>query len=244
MNKTLVAILQYNTFELTDNLFETLKPFEGDEYEIIVIDNGSYPDKISKYTTHTLEPNVYYGGGVNAILGLFLESSGYNSVQILNNDLQCHGAKWVNVLKYEMEEGGYDMISPCILEPHPGSQAFWKCMRPWHTGKTRDVPFIDYQAPMFSRRLAEKMYPIPEKLVVGWGLDIRSSIICEDEGWKMGVCDQVPVIHLVSQTINLNPKELSHTNSLAEQNMFEYYKETNQFDRFCDIRARTANYTI
>lgn len=242
--KTLVAILQYNTFELTDNLFETLKPFEEDIYDIIVVDNGSYQDKISRHTTHTLPHNVYYGGGVNAILELFLESQEYNSVIILNNDLICHGAGWIKVLKEEMENGGYDLISPCIIEPHVGEQPLWKTMRPWHTGTTREVPFIDYQAPMFSRRLAEKMFPIPEKLIVGWGLDVLSSMICEDNNWKIGVCDKVPVVHLVSQTINLNPKELSHTNNLAERNMFAYFQENGTFDRFTEIRTKTFNYTI
>jgi hypothetical protein len=242
--KTLVAILQYNTFELTDSLFETLNPFKSDIYDLIVVDNGSHKDKISKYTTYALEQNVYYGGGVNAILGLFLESSEYDSVIILNNDLLCSGAGWIKVLKEEMEIGEYDLISPCILEPHTGEQAYWKTMRPWHTGTTRDVPFIDYQAPMFSRRLAEKMFPIPEELVVGWGLDIVSSMICQDNNWKMGVCDKVPTIHLVSQTINLNPKELSHTNHLAEKNMFEYFESIGKFSTFIDIRTKASTYSI
>ena len=81
-------------------------------------------------------------------------------------------------------------------------------------------------------------------MLVGWGLDIISSIICEDNNWKIGVCDKVPVVHLVSQTINLNPKELSHTNNLAERNMFEYFQETGMFSRFMDIRNRAFNYGI
>ena len=35
--KTLVAILQYNTYELTDSLYENLKPYEDDIYDIIVV---------------------------------------------------------------------------------------------------------------------------------------------------------------------------------------------------------------
>jgi hypothetical protein len=58
--KTLVAILQYNTYELTDSLYENLKPYEKDIYDLIVVDNGSNSDKISKYTTHALEQNVFY----------------------------------------------------------------------------------------------------------------------------------------------------------------------------------------
>ena len=85
--KTLVAILQYNTYELTDSLYETLKPYEEDIYDLVVIDNGSQTDKISKYTNYTLEENGYYGGGLNAILGLFLESKQYDSVMVLNKFL-------------------------------------------------------------------------------------------------------------------------------------------------------------
>ena len=80
--KTLVAILQYNTFELTDSLYETLKPYEEDIYDVAVIDNGSHKDKVSKYTTHAIEENVRYGGGVSVILELFLESPEYDSVII------------------------------------------------------------------------------------------------------------------------------------------------------------------
>lgn len=244
MKKTLVAILQFNTFELTDNLYESLKPYEEDVYDLIVVDNGSHPEKKSVYTTHTLEKNVYYGGGVSVILDLFLESKQYDRVCILNNDLLCHGKDFIKTLVLEMQKGNFDLISPTILEPHSGSQAFWKCMRPWHTNTTRVVPFVDYIAPMLSRRLAEKLMPIPDKLVYGWGIDCLSSIVCEDNEWKIGVCDFIPAIHLVSQTLNLNPNELSQVNSLAERNMFEYFEVSQNFNRFIDIRNRTANYSI
>ena len=55
--KTLVVILQYNTHELTDSLYQTLKPYEEDIYDLVVIDNGSDKDKISKYATYALEVN-------------------------------------------------------------------------------------------------------------------------------------------------------------------------------------------
>ena len=137
--KTLVAILQYNTYELTDSLYENLKPYEKDIYDLIVVDNGSNSDKISKYTTHALEQNVFYGGGVSVILDLFLESPQYDSVIILNNDLHLHGYDYIKTLREEMFKGDFKLISPCVLEPHTGEQSIWKTMRPWHTGTTREV---------------------------------------------------------------------------------------------------------
>lgn len=240
--KTLVAILQYNTFELTDSLYETLKPYEEDIYDVAVIDNGSHKDKVSKYTTHALEENVRYGGGVSVILDLFLESSEYDSVIILNNDILLHGANYIKTLREEMFKGDFKLISPCILEPHTGDQTIWKTMRPWNTGATREVPFIDYQAPMFSRELAEKIHPIPSKLIYGWGIDCLSAMICEENNWKMGVCDKTPTIHLISQTIKLFADELSDTNSAAERNMFEYFTEIGKFDKFTEIRNKAFNY--
>ena len=241
--KTLVAILQYNTYELTDSLYETLKPYEEDIYELIVVDNGSHPDKISKYTTHTLPENIFYGGGVSVILDLFLESPQYDSVIILNNDLHLHGYDYIKTLREEMFKGDFKLISPCVLEPHTGEQSIWKTMRPWHTGTTREVSYIDYQAPMFSRELAEKIHPIPEQLIYGWGIDFLSSIICEENNWKMGVCDKTPTIHLISQTLKLN-SELSQVSNLAERNMFEYFEKSGKFNKFMEIRNKTLNYEI
>jgi GT2 family glycosyltransferase len=242
--KTLVAILQYNTHELTDSLYETLKPYEEDIYELIVVDNGSHKDKISKYTTHALDENVFYGGGVNVILDLFLESPQYDSVMILNNDIHLHGYNFVKTLREEMITGDFKVISPCVLEPHIGPQSIWTAMRPWHTNTTRIVPQVDYQAPMMTREFVEAVYPFSPKLIYGWGVDFVTGMLCEDKGWKIGVCDKTPIIHLVSQTLKLNPTELSSVNNLAEINMFDYFKSTNNFERFMDLRNKAFNYSI
>ena len=142
-----------------------------------------------------------------------------------------------------MFKGDFKLISPCVLEPHTGEQSIWKTMRPWHTGTTREVSYIDYQAPMFSRELAEKIHPIPEQLIYGWGIDFLSSIICEENNWKMGVCDKTPTIHLISQTLKLN-SELSQVSNLAERNMFEYFEKSGKFNKFMEIRNKTLNYEI
>ena len=47
--KTLAIILHYNTIGYTDALYEMLKPYERDEYELMVLDNGSQEGKASKY---------------------------------------------------------------------------------------------------------------------------------------------------------------------------------------------------
>jgi hypothetical protein len=242
--KTLVTILHYNTPELTDNLYNTLKPFEKDIYNLAVIDNGSHHDKKSKYASYVLDKNYFYGGGVNAILEMFLESSQYDSLMILNSDIICHGENYIKTLREELFSQNFMLISPCILEPYTGNQTIWKSMRPWHTNTTRSVPWIDFQAPLMQRKFVEALYPIDPQLIYGWGIDILSGIICEENNWKIGVCDKVPSIHLISQTIKQNLDELSNVNNLAEKNMFEYFEKTKNFNKFTEIRNKSFNYSI
>jgi hypothetical protein len=117
-------------------------------------------------------------------------------------------------------------------------------MRPWHTGTTRLVPWVDYQAPLLKREFVEKIFPFSSKLMYGWGQDHLSGIVCSENNWKIGVSDKVPIVHLISQTLKLNPNELSNVNSLAESNMFEYFKEIDKFKEFLEIRNKSFNYDI
>ena len=119
-----------------------------------------------------------------------------------------------------------------------------KPLRPWHTGTTRIAPFVDFQAPLLRREFVEEIYPFDHQLRYGWGQDHLSGIICDQKGWKIGVCDKVPIIHLISQTLEQNPDKLSNVNSLAERNMFEYFDKTGDFSKFIDIRNRSFNYEI
>jgi hypothetical protein len=85
--KTLAVILHYNTVECTDALYRQLKPYEDADYELIVLDNGSAPTCLSRYTTHRLARNGYFGGGLNAAIAMVLECPRYDSLLFLNSDL-------------------------------------------------------------------------------------------------------------------------------------------------------------
>ena len=39
--KTLAVILHYNTKHFTDRLYRQLKPYENNDYDLIILDNGS-----------------------------------------------------------------------------------------------------------------------------------------------------------------------------------------------------------
>ena len=69
----LVAILNHNLPDLTDNLASWVMKDPAVK-ELMVVDNGSNMDAPAKSTTHKLEENIFFGGGVNAIFEYFLQT--------------------------------------------------------------------------------------------------------------------------------------------------------------------------
>jgi len=242
MNKTLVAILHFNSAQYTDTLYEMLKPYEKEDYDLIVIDNGSDLNKTSKYTTHRLETNVYYGGGLDVTLDYFIENSIYDSMILLNSDLIIHGYNFIKSLRNELFSDEQLMaVSGCVLQPER-NQCHWKMVHNWGSKTVRYVPWVDYQCVMIKRELAEKIGSFGSKF--GWVQDAMTGIICEDNNWKIGVCDWLPVIHFGNGSVkdNSNDPIISKYNTLAEQEMVEYFQQKGLWDRFLDIRQKAENY--
>ena len=219
MTKTAVIILNCNLPDYTDILFESLKPYERDDYDVMVFDNGSTPEGMSKYTTYRSETNGFFGGGFESARQITLANPEYDSLLFMNNDLTVHGMNFVRSLRSEMfstklsEDDAYttwwkenhpivyDVVSPCFFNIEPQGQCHWKTMRNWGSKSPREVPFVDMQGPLMSRRLLEAMGPTDPDLMYGWGLDFVMALTCERNDWKMAVCDNVSMLHHNSLTV-------------------------------------------
>ena len=175
--KTLAVIYNHNMPEITDSLWENLKPYERNDYDLILIDNGSKPEGKSKYTTHETGQNTYFGGALNIALQFFLESGNYDSLLSLNNDLILQGPNFVRTLRKEMFDHDYKIVSPSVLQVN--SQCKWKYMHCWNSNKIREVKWVDFQAPLLHKDFIEKINQYRNELIYGWGQDVLSGIICE-----------------------------------------------------------------
>ena len=240
--KTLAVIYNHNMPEITDSLWESLKPYERNDYDLILIDNGSKLEGKSKYTTHETGQNTYFGGALNIALQFFLQSDKYDSLLSLNNDLILQGNNFIKTLREEMFKGDYKIISPCILQVN--SQCKWKYMHCWNTNDTRDVKWVDFQAPLLHKDFIEKINQFPDELVYGWGQDVLSGVICEQEGWKVGVVDKCPLIHHSAQTYKEGKSDLDLTTYCrnAEGGMFNYFQNNGLIEKFHEFRHLSANY--
>ena len=85
----LISTLNYNQPELTDNLIKQLHRGNNlAQHELMIVDNGSTKE-LAKSTTHRLDENVFFGGGLGMILEYFL-STDHEYFVLFNNDLIFH----------------------------------------------------------------------------------------------------------------------------------------------------------
>jgi hypothetical protein len=239
MTKSLVAILHYNTVHYTDTLYEMLKPYEREDYDLVIIDNGSDKDKISKYTTYRSEGNMFYGGGLDMTLEMFIENKQYDSFALLNSDVILHGYNFYKTLRQQLfSQDDLMVISPCVIQPEK-QQTFWKQMHCWNANELRYVPFIDYNAPFMKRAFAEKVGAFGSQY--GWVQDLMTGIVCEDNNWKIAVCDWVPIVHIGNGTVKATPK-LSNYNILAQEEMDKYFIEKGLVDRINQLKLKSIKY--
>lgn len=240
----LVATLNYNQPELTDNLVEQLKRDSTFyQHELMVVDNGSTKE-MAKNTTHRLEENVYFGGGLNVVMEYFLTTD-HEYFVLFNNDLIFHGPRLLENILKEVKEGQYDMYSPSITNAGNG-QCHWRQMWNWGTNSIRDVEFIDFMCPVFSRRLAETIVSFPSELYLGWGPDFYAGMVCTDNNFRAGVSDRINLSHLVSQTFKTGAIEIKESDfcQQADLNMHTYFYNSEYKDRFLAFRQKYSNYSI
>lgn len=239
----LIATLNHNLPDLTDNLVKQLKrdPLFS-QSELMVVDNGS-KEQLASSTTHKLERNVFFGGGFNVVLDYFLSTS-HEYLYFLNNDLIFHGPSFLTTSLKEAKESNAGVYSPSVINASM-SQCHWKQMWNWGKG-LRAVRWIDFQSPLIRRDVLEKIGHFPDELIFGWGLDFYTGCITEENGISTIVSDNHTICHLNSQTFEQNKIDIGISEFCrgAEMNMNNYFKGSQYFKKYIDLRTYGENYTI
>ena len=240
----LIATLNHNLPDLTDNLVDQLKKdplFE--KCELMVVDNGSNTESLAKSTTHKLEENTFFGGGFNIVLDYFL-STNHEYLYFLNNDLIFHGPSFLTTSLKEAKEANAGVYSPSIINASI-DQCYWKQMWNWGKG-LRAVRWIDFQCPLLRRDVLEIIKKYPDELMFGWGLDFYTGCITEPKGITTIVSDNHTICHLNSQTfkqnkINIGVSEFCRN---AETNMNNYFKNSEYFKQYIELRNYGETYLL
>jgi glycosyltransferase involved in cell wall biosynthesis len=224
----LIATLNHNLPDLTDNLVNQLKKDPLFKYcELMVVDNGS-TESIAKSTTHRLDQNIFFGGGFNVVLDYFL-STQHEYLYFLNNDLIFHGPSFLTTSLTEAKNSDAAVYSPSIINASI-DQCHWKQMWNWGKG-VREVRWVDFQSPLLRRDILEEIVQFPQELIYGWGLDFYAGCIGERLAVKTVVSDNNTICHLNSQTFKQNKIDIGVSEFCrnAETNMNNYFRNS-EFD--------------
>ena len=238
----LIATLNHNLPDLTDNLVHQLK---RDTYftscELMVVDNGS-SETMAKSTTHQLEQNIYFGGGFNVVLDYFLKETTHEWLYFLNNDLIFHGPSFLTTSIANAIASNADVYSPSVINASI-DQCHWKQMWNWGNG-IRSVKWIDFQCPLIHRKVLEKIQQYPSKLIYGWGLDFYTGCITEQNGWTTVVDDTHTICHLNSQTFKQNKIDIgvSEFCANADANMNEFFLNSEFNSLYYSMRTYGEGY--
>lgn len=233
--KTLAVILHYNTKHLTDRLYRQLKPYEENDYDLIIMDNGSSvtPDNPSI----RIDQNILFGGGLNLAFQWILDNNEYDSLLFLNSDLIVHGKDFVKTLRTALNK--FKIVSPAIIQPEE-NQCYWSTMHNWYSHEIREVPWIDFQCPLIHRDFIEKIRQFDVDLSYGWGNDVYAGYICNQMNWKIGVMDIITAVHMGSATIKTTN---SSYNLYAEKMMYKFFEKSKLLHILDEYRNAARNYS-
>jgi len=239
----LIATLNHNLPELTDNLVNQLgRDPLFKSCELMVVDNGSI-EPVAKSTTHRLDENIFFGGGLNVVIDYFL-STDHDYLYFLNNDLIFHGPSFLTTSLKEAKESNAAVYSPSVINASI-DQCHWKQMWNWGTG-LRNVKWVDFQCPLLRRDVLEIINQYPDELIYGWGNDLYTGCITEKYNLNTVVSDTNTICHLNSQTfkqnkINIGVQEFCQR---AEEKMFNYFRNSEMNSLYWDLRKYGENYEI
>jgi len=240
----LVSTLNHNLPGMTDNLVNQVKQSVHTGYELFVVDNGSEQESISQFTNLRLEANTFYGGGCNVILDHFLRNTSHDYLLILNNDLIFHGYYFLEKLLNHARSGDFALLSPSVINAS-FIQCDWRQMRWWGADRTREVMWIDFQCPLLRRDICEIIQRFPQELYLGWGVDFYAGLMCDEHNLRSGVCDDITITHLNSQTLAQNKVKnltMRDFNKSAHSRMTRYFAGSRYNNKYLEFREYGENY--
>ena len=199
--KTLYVILNHNAGNITTLYYEELKYYqEQDNFDLLLVDNGSKVTERSMHTTHQFKKNVYFNGAIQWAFKYMLDHPEYEYLVFSNNDIFLHGYRFVENMVTIAEDNDFTMVSPASIEGNAG-QNFWPIMHCWYKKEPRVVPWIDFVCPFIHRRLIEEIQQFPSWWrTPSYGFDDYCSITCNRKGWKIGVSDLMTIFHIGQYT--------------------------------------------
>lgn len=199
--KTIGLILSYNAPAVTDRLVENIKSVVKCEFPLIVLDNGSDKDKISKYATHFILKNCRMTGGFNQGICEVKEFyPDYDNIWFFTSDCYFHTTE-CPVTNAHANLNKYPQIG--ILHPslHDSVKVCYDVKNDGKTTGLKIVAEYDFVCPLFTRQaMAAIGWQFNKDLYQGWGIDFESSFMVRQLDMRVAINHDSIVCHDTSWT--------------------------------------------
>jgi len=128
--------------------------------------------------------------------------SEFTHVMICNNDITMAEGHLEELDKIVKGKSG--IFSPSCNSPHKG------VMTPVGTDELREVPWVEFIAPIFSKDVLVKTGILDKDLSYGWGVELDYCYRAKNRGFKTSLCQGVGIHHEEHQS-QANQAEYAHT---------------------------------
>lgn len=221
MKKVTCCILSYNLPEATDRLYNNFKEkVKKTNCELIVFDNGSDPDKISKYTTHRINKNLKMTGGLNECLKICKKNNSYY-VWLMVNDILIKTEEPIeNMIEIIENNSNIGIVHPALTQDTVTAYDFLK-YNPNEQIRFKESHMVDTICPFYTKEALDAFnWCFNPELKYGWGIDYESCYAVRKKGMKVVIDYKTQIYHFLSELYkNKRDKEF--------KNEMEFYQKAN-----------------
>lgn len=238
MPKFSIIIPVCNNEKLTKNCLHTIKECSND-YEVIIVDNGSVPSYSGLEHVIRNEKNEGFPVAVNQ----GLKSAKGEILVILNNDTLVT-PNWLDIIEKHLKD--YDLVGPCtnnilglqqIFADHYKSKSelydFAKKQTEQNQNSIIPIHRLIFFCVAFKREVLNKVGFLDEQFTPGNFEDNDYCLRAIDAGFKLGIAYDIFIHHQGSAThksLNLDHKKLLELNQKKFRNKWPENKEKELID--------------
>lgn len=219
MEKICNILLNYNLGEMTDSVYEELKPYIDEDTDIIVYDVSDDDKNKSKYTTNTGKDEYFGGNFKNILLKMLENEKKYDWFVLMSNDVyDFPNNNWLRELVNQANKAGAKIVTPCLNI----DSSHFEHMHQIENAEYHFVNWVDFPCPIIHRSLIENVIEQwTNMLKYGWGIDSLFGLYCYDNNIPIIVSDTINIKHHREKTFKDEVDKLSRIQYCQRASMSE-----------------------
>ncbi|CAM4260067.1 glycosyltransferase [Lederbergia lenta] len=229
MNLTSIILLTMNEYARTKECIESIKKYTNEQYELIVIDNGSKDDTITKLQKDPNiqlvcnEKNTGFAGGCNQ--GIKLAKG--NEILLINNDTIVSLNWLTNLRKVLYSSPDIGIVGPMTNMALPDQtmeveysnvaefHAFAKNFNKSNSAKWKKTVILSGVCMLMKKELIEKIGLFDDKFLVGNYEDVDLSYRANQAGYSLLIAGDTFIHHYGHSSFTKNNLDIS---SISNEN--------------------------